>query len=339
MFTATVDPSMPTALIGSRTDPSALNDFLAYYGAINPFSEPAKQMYRDGDVRYGQELLSNEQLVRTEFYQDFFLPQGMHHSFGIQSTLVNDGFVYVSSQRPRDEDPFGAREGRVLQTLFPHILRAFTMRQRMGATESVVNAVSAVLDAMDHAVFGVDAVGRISFSNRRAEAIASTGDVIEVRQGRLRCVVPSQDGLLQALLAQAMQVGHAVTTGSGGAVEVCSADGVVKLRAVMTPSLEASGVGDHRTVALISLHTIGGVPSSRDEVLHALFRLTPVERRLAAHLLDGYDLKECAVRMRITSDTARFHMKRLLFKTGTRKQAELIRLMTSLPGTYQPPSR
>ena len=38
MFTATVDPAMPGALVGSRTDPAALEEFLACYGAINPFS-------------------------------------------------------------------------------------------------------------------------------------------------------------------------------------------------------------------------------------------------------------------------------------------------------------
>jgi DNA-binding CsgD family transcriptional regulator len=34
----------------------------------------------------------------------------------------------------------------------------------------------------------------------------------------------------------------------------------------------------------------------------------------------------------ITLETARFHLKRVLTKTGARRQSELMRLMLSLPG-------
>jgi DNA-binding CsgD family transcriptional regulator len=36
--------------------------------------------------------------------------------------------------------------------------------------------------------------------------------------------------------------------------------------------------------------------------------------------------------MRITLATARFQLKRVLAKTGTHRQSELMRLMLSLPG-------
>jgi DNA-binding CsgD family transcriptional regulator len=67
-------------------------------------------------------------------------------------------------------------------------------------------------------------------------------------------------------------------------------------------------------------------------VLRALYRLTPTESRLADLLLEGFDVREIADRMRITLETGRFHLKRVLAKTGTRRQVELIRLMLSLPG-------
>jgi len=42
--------------------------------------------------------------------------------------------------------------------------------------------------------------------------------------------------------------------------------------------------------------------------------------------------------MKITFETARFNLKRVLSKTGTCCQAELIRLMLSLPGSSPGPS-
>jgi DNA-binding CsgD family transcriptional regulator len=39
-----------------------------------------------------------------------------------------------------------------------------------------------------------------------------------------------------------------------------------------------------------------------------------------------------AAKAGITVETARFHLKRVMAKTGVRRQTELVRLMLSLPG-------
>jgi DNA-binding CsgD family transcriptional regulator len=53
---------------------------------------------------------------------------------------------------------------------------------------------------------------------------------------------------------------------------------------------------------------------------------------LADLLLKGLEVRGIADRLGITIETARFHLKRVLAKTGTRRQTELMRLMLSLPG-------
>jgi len=49
-------------------------------------------------------------------------------------------------------------------------------------------------------------------------------------------------------------------------------------------------------------------------------------------LLRGREMQEVANGLGLTLETARFHTKRVLSKTGTRRQTELMRLMLSLPG-------
>jgi DNA-binding CsgD family transcriptional regulator len=63
-----------------------------------------------------------------------------------------------------------------------------------------------------------------------------------------------------------------------------------------------------------------------------LYGLTPTEARLADLLLEGLEVRDIANRLTMTLETARFHLKRVLAKTGTRRQTELMRLMLSLPG-------
>jgi DNA-binding CsgD family transcriptional regulator len=62
-----------------------------------------------------------------------------------------------------------------------------------------------------------------------------------------------------------------------------------------------------------------------------LYGMTPTECRGADLLLEGLDTRELVQRLSITLETARFHVKRVLTKTGARRQSELVRLMLSLP--------
>src|SRR5438132_1211114 len=52
--------------------------------------------------------------------------------------------------------------------------------------------------------------------------------------------------------------------------------------------------------------------------------LTPVERELLDLLLHGYRVGQIALRLEVSVSTVRKRVRRLLAKTGTRSQAELI---------------
>jgi DNA-binding CsgD family transcriptional regulator len=84
--------------------------------------------------------------------------------------------------------------------------------------------------------------------------------------------------------------------------------------------------------ALVLISDPSVSPKSRAAFMRMLYGLTPTESRLADLLLQGFEVREAADRLRTTLETARFHLKRVLAKTGTRRQSELMRLMLSLPG-------
>jgi DNA-binding CsgD family transcriptional regulator len=68
------------------------------------------------------------------------------------------------------------------------------------------------------------------------------------------------------------------------------------------------------------------------DLLRCHFGLTPAEARLALHLVAGEALRPAAVKLSISYETARTHLKNIFGKTGTRRQAELvIVIVTALP--------
>jgi DNA-binding CsgD family transcriptional regulator len=68
------------------------------------------------------------------------------------------------------------------------------------------------------------------------------------------------------------------------------------------------------------------------ELLRCHFGLTPAEARLALHLVAGETLRSAEVKLSITYETARTHLKNIFNKTGTCRQAELlVFILTALP--------
>jgi DNA-binding CsgD family transcriptional regulator len=102
-----------------------------------------------------------------------------------------------------------------------------------------------------------------------------------------------------------------------------------------TSTYGAAPLGEDRPKVLVVLSDPTSKRLSRGAVLRSLYGLTPTESRLADFMLQACEVRETAEQMRITPGTARFHLKRVLAKTGTRRQSELMRLMLSLPGETQ----
>ena len=62
-----------------------------------------------------------------------------------------------------------------------------------------------------------------------------------------------------------------------------------------------------------------------EESLVYLYELTPAEARLTLSLLNGYSLKESALKQGVAITTVRSHLRAVFQKTGTSRQSDLIR--------------
>jgi len=63
--------------------------------------------------------------------------------------------------------------------------------------------------------------------------------------------------------------------------------------------------------------------------LREKFAMTPAEAGFAVEILKGDGIQAAADRLSISRATARTHLSRIFDKTGTRRQAELVRVLLS----------
>jgi DNA-binding CsgD family transcriptional regulator len=76
------------------------------------------------------------------------------------------------------------------------------------------------------------------------------------------------------------------------------------------------------------------------DLLRCHFGLTPAEARLALHLIAGETPQSAALKLNVSYETARSHLKNIFNKTGTHRQAELVVvILTALPDCVGAPQR
>ncbi|TYL85920.1 helix-turn-helix transcriptional regulator [Bradyrhizobium cytisi] len=82
--------------------------------------------------------------------------------------------------------------------------------------------------------------------------------------------------------------------------------------------------------ALLLLTDLNEILQVSQSSVMEIFGLTPAQARLASLLVEGKSLEEIALDMTISPGTARNHLKAVFLRTGTRRQAELVSLLSRL---------
>jgi DNA-binding CsgD family transcriptional regulator len=75
------------------------------------------------------------------------------------------------------------------------------------------------------------------------------------------------------------------------------------------------------------LHDPNVTPKLDTNRAQELFGLTPAEAKLAAKILEGNSLSECAELLDISPHTARAQLRSVFMKTNTSRQSELLSLI------------
>jgi DNA-binding CsgD family transcriptional regulator len=213
----------------------------------------------------------------------------------------------------------------------PHLSRALDLHLRFLQLRMNSECLGAGLDAFGHASFGLDQHGRIVVMNRLAEEMLKCGG-LKIIDGRLSATSTQTNKQLQSAIAHVIASGTHNGTSAGESF-LLSRHERDPLVVTAIPFLSHALDSNDQLRALVFLVDPSAQPKSRATVLRGLFRLTPTECKLSDLLAAGKDIKEIATSIGITLETARFHLKRILAKTGLHRQAELVRLILSLPGS------
>jgi len=329
-YVSTISAEMGGLWVFHGVDESAADRYSNHFANVDPFIGAAKARgIVDGRILTNDDSLTSDELYRSEFYNDFWRPLGIEYAMTAPDAPRWHGLaptVQTIMYRGKSRAAFDRRSMQEFEFYRVHIRRALSLKMAMGRNAQAA-ARRAVVASIGQPAISIDRDLNVLAMNAPADEICRNAGYLKISRGRLM-QTPSNRPLLELLAEQFASRGN----GSSTMTADRGPDG--HLRCVYQvlpvdlpwPDTERSG---H---IVIILHLRNRPPGIDWRAVRTAFGLTGAEVRIGALLLDGKRVEEIAELLRITRETARTHMKRLLHKAGTKRQVDFIRLMLMMFG-------
>jgi DNA-binding CsgD family transcriptional regulator len=131
---------------------------------------------------------------------------------------------------------------------------------------------------------------------------------------------------LASLIKGATLTGRGMGLEAGGSAKVSRPSGRRAFRLLVSPFRTTTPQpGPSQPAATVFIFDPHAQTEDTGEALARLYGFTPGETRVATLLMHGLDIAEAADQLGIARSTTRNVVKRLFMKTGTNRQAELVR--------------
>jgi DNA-binding CsgD family transcriptional regulator len=281
-----------------------------------------------GEVATTTDLLPHSELHKTCFYEKWLQPQGFVDTLQASLDKSATDFVYLCFMRNGESGIFDNAARDRLRLIIPHLRRAVLVGQLVDRTTAQAATFGDALDGICAGLFLVDAGGQIVHANASGHAMLAQGVLVRGSSGKLTTHDTSAAQGLSEIFSSAAtdrassgpQVGAVPLTGRGGEHYVAH---VLSLSAGVR---RLAGADDRAVAALFVQKASRDLPSPQNAIAK-LYRLTPTELRVLAGIVQVGGAPEVALAMGISVSTVKTHLRRLFAKTGTDRQADLVKLV------------
>lgn len=278
-----------------------------------------------------EDLVSDEERRKTGFYREWLHHLDIHYMIGAAFSAGDTAIGILGIHRPDGASPFDEEDRRKVGLLLPHLQRALHLGQRMAHLSHAESISVQSLDAVDTGMMIIADGRRVLHANRIGEAMLERSAELVFKSGRLS----ARDPALRSRLSAAIEV--ALSSAAG---DIQRAPGMIRIdrpgRAAWTLSVTPlrprwSSLSWQRPLALLLMRD-PEFPPHQIEALRGLFSLTRTEAVVAVRLAGGAPPAEIADSLGIGIGTVRTHIKQILLKTGTSRQAEAVAIIARSVG-------
>ena len=326
---------------GHNLDDAFEQSYDAYYQHLNPYLKSADLLFPLAGT-YGllSEHLADKDVMKTEFFNDFVLPQGLTVVNGVRLTpLMSDGVMTAMSLHRGVEAPGDPTHAlQLCDLLMPHLQTAMRLQARIAELESGMSTMASLFDRVPFGMVLFNGRGQCLLVNDEAQAIFNAVDGITLRNGKISTALDTQSGVIAKMINQARLVGQGETIDPIGVCRVLRPSGKRSYELMVAPVFEkdSDSVLNNTSVAVFIFD-----PETESESLETLmarmYQLTSKEVEVLMLLLQGYNATQVSDQLGKSRETVKNQLRSIFRKTDTYRQSELISVVLKGVGMVRGP--
>jgi DNA-binding CsgD family transcriptional regulator/PAS domain-containing protein len=307
-----------------------------YFERLAAMKLPSKQQAHlgsVGDVTTMTMLCGEREPLHSDFYVHWVKPLGFRDMIGVLVLRSGKRVAWFSVARSEIQMLYSDRDARLMGMLSPHICRAFLIADALDLQTVAVTRLEETVDALSTGVVLTERQGRIAYMNGSAERLLKAGNALRVSNGCLTAARPRARDALSKALASSVE-GKAPTKTGRYAVALPDDEGSGLIASVLPLQWRESRnpLSPLPGAAAVIVQDPADPPPLPDDAFAELYGLTLAERRVLRAVAQGLGPQDAADALGVSLTTIRTHLQNLFAKTGTTRQADLVRrLMTATP--------
>jgi DNA-binding CsgD family transcriptional regulator/PAS domain-containing protein len=313
-------------------------DYAAHYVARGAALDPRRRFleaaHDEGSIYVSHYDRDDADPRDALFFDGFLADCGIGESIGAQIARTDHRCEHLYIERALGLPPFAPAELHLFRRLVRHLRQAEQIAEAAAYRSAEEALQQQLLDELPLGAIIADKSRRVLFANAAAREILAAGDGLSLADGKLQAARAFE---LNALTAHLHSAARAVSTPGDVALLVARPSGkqpFALLVAPLRPVREEEDIATARmTVLLADLDGRSGVLAPR---LMQLFGLSRAEARIAAGIAEGRRLQEIAQASDVRMPTVRTQLRAALKKIGVARQADLVRVVLTLPATLPP---
>jgi DNA-binding CsgD family transcriptional regulator/PAS domain-containing protein len=307
-------------------DPHYLQLYADTYSSFGPV---ATSLYCDVEqVVSIPELVPYDEYCQSRFYQEWAKPQGwIDIAFAVLEKSTG-GCSCLSVVRREESGMVDDEMRRRVALVVPHLRRALCINRTIDFKKAEAATLADVLDGLTVGLFLIDANGRIGHTNAAAKEILGAGDFLRSSCGRLVASDAHADQVLREIATVAVDGDTAVGI-QGIAVPLTAHNGdryVAHVLPLTSGARRRAGIA-YTAAAAVFVRKATLECRSPPEIIGKSYKLTPAELRVLVGIVEIGGVPEVAAALGVADTTVKTHLGRLFEKTGTGRQADLVKMV------------
>lgn len=279
------------------------------------------------------DILDYDEFRDSRFYKEWAVPQGIVDF--LSAPIEKQGQwaamfgVFRSAEQGLVDDAMRHR----MRLLVPHIRRAVLIGKVIEDGSRQAANFSEALDGLASGLFLVDGRGRIVHVNEAGDRLVTEAKAVAIRDGRLVAVQKSATATLAESFAAAAS-GDAGMGLKGISVPIETSEGehfVAHVLPLTSGARRDTGAHYAATAAVFVHPTTLHTPAA-PELVAKTFGLTLSELRVLLTITQVGGVAETADSLGVGEATVKTHLHRVFAKTGTSRQADLVKLIAGFAG-------